>query len=233
MKKNTLFFAIIALIVVLAGVLIAMSVHEKQQQASILDGLPNYTDDKEPIVVDGFKYDQQPHLGSPDAKVKVVEFGDFKCPVCKNWAKQSFAAFKTEFIDSGKVEFYFMNYAFIDRDSYLAAAAGEAVYHQSNDKFWEFYEQLYEQQGKETEIWATPKFLIQFAKDHLPDIDLGQYEKDVNEHTYLHQVKEDFKIGGYYGVNGTPTFVVNGTVLRSSAYADIKSAIEQALASQS
>ncbi|WP_237690858.1 DsbA family protein [Paenibacillus caui] len=229
MNKKNMFFALVALFVVLFGALVFMN---RQERASELEGLPNYTDDKEKIVVNGFKYEEQPHLGDPAAKVKVIEFGDFKCPVCRKWTLQNFAKFKTEFVDTGKVEFFFMNYAFIDRDSYLAAVAGEAVYRQSNDKFWEFYEKMYEHQGKETEIWATPKYLIRFAKDNLSGIDQARYEKDVKEHTYLHQAKEDFKIGGYYGVNGTPTFVVNGKVLRTMAYEDIKAAIEQELAGE-
>ncbi|WP_238996639.1 DsbA family protein [Paenibacillus pinistramenti] len=225
MNKKNLFFLAVLLVLILFGSLIFLN---RQQQSSVLEGLPNYTDDKEPIVVTGFQYDRQPHLGDPDAKVKVIEFGDFKCPACKKWTTQNFSTFKSEFIDTGKVEFYFMNYAFLDRDSYLAAAAGEAVYKQNNEEFWNFYEQMYQHQGKESEIWATPSYLIQFGKDYLKGIDLKHYEQDVNEHTYLHQVKEDYKIGGYYGVNGTPTFFVNGKILRSMDYAELQAAIGQA-----
>lgn len=55
--------------------------------------------------------------------------------------------FIRDYVDTGKVEYYFMNFAFIDRDSYLAASAGEAIYHQSNEKFWEYATKLYDNQG--------------------------------------------------------------------------------------
>jgi protein-disulfide isomerase len=195
----------------------------------VLAQLPNYTQDKQKIVVDGFKYDKQPMLGSPDAKVKVIEFADFKCPACKNWTQANFQQFKAEFIDTGKVQFYFMNYAFLDRDSYLAGIAGEAVYQQSNEKFWEFYEKIWEYQGDESKIWATPDFLVSFVKKNIQGIDHDQYEKNVRNFDYLHDVKEDYKIGGYYGVNGTPTFFVNDQIVRSNAYEDIAAAINEPL----
>lgn len=224
MKTKYWVFAIVILFVLIGGFFIY---ENHQSRASALDGLPNYTEDKTPIQVDGYNLDRQPHLGDPNAPVKLIEFGDFKCPVCKNWTLTNFAKLKSDYIDKGKVEFYFINYAFIDRDSLLAAAAGEAVYQQSNTAFWTFYERLYEQQGKETDIWATPAFLKDFAKNEVSGIDLEAYNAAVDAHTYLHQVKEDFKIGGYYGVNGTPTFVVNGKVLRSNAYEDIAAAIAE------
>ncbi|KJD43978.1 DsbA family protein [Paenibacillus terrae] len=221
MKKKVMFGLAIVFVVIITGIF----VYQLDQKAKVLNELPNYTDDKQKIVVDGFKYENQPHLGDSNAKVKVIEFGDFKCPACKKWTLENFQKFKLEFIDTGKVEFFFMNYAFIDRDSYLAGAAGESIYHQNNEKFWEFYELLYKNQGKETEIWATPTFLTQFVKDNIKDINQKQFELDVKNHTYLHSVKEDYKIGGFYGVNGTPTFIVNGKILRSSSYEDIKASI--------
>lgn len=226
MKNKKWFFIVPGIFIVLFGILVFVN---QQSRASVLSGLPNYTDDKTKIVVDGFKYEKQPHLGDPQAKVKVIEFGDFKCPACRSWNQENFEKFKSEFVDTGKVELFFMNYAFIDRDSYLAGVAGEAIYQQSNDKFWEFYEKLYQNQGKESEIWATPSFLKDFVKKNIQGIDLDAFNKAIDEHSYLHDVKEDYKIGGYYGVNGTPTFVVNGSLVRSMDYEDIKAAIEAEL----
>ncbi|MDN4106690.1 DsbA family protein [Paenibacillus polymyxa] len=225
MKKKVL----IGLTIVFFVMITSIFIYQQNQKSKVFNELPNYTDDKQKIVVDGFKYKEQPHIGNSNAKVKVIEFGDFKCPACKKWTSENFNKFKREFIDTGKVEFYFMNYAFIDRDSYLAGAAGESIYHQNNEKFWEFYELLYKNQGKETEIWATPTFLIQLVKDNIKGIDQKQFELEVKNHTYLHSVKEDYKIGGFYGVNGTPTFIVNGKILRSSSYEDIKASIQKEL----
>ncbi|MNC41548.1 Disulfide bond formation protein D precursor [compost metagenome] len=123
-----------------------------------------------------------------------------------------------------------MNYAFLDRDSYLAASAGEAIYKQSNEKFWEYVHKLYENQGDESKIWATQKFILNFVKDNIGGIDYTKFEQDLKNQTYMYDVKEDFKIAGSYGVNGTPKFMVNGVLLPDSSYEGLTAAIEAGLA---
>lgn len=214
--------------VVVLIILLATTLYNQNQRASLLDDLPNYTQVKGKIVVDGLKYEKQPHLGSPDAKVKVIEFADFKCPACKKWSETYMDTFIKDYVDTGKVELYFMNFAFLDRDSYLAASAGEAIYKQSNEKFWEYADKLYENQGDESKIWATQKFILNFVKENIDGIDYAQFEKDLKDQTYMFDVKEDYKIAGSYGVNGTPRFMVNGKLLPDSNYENLEAAITEA-----
>lgn len=221
-KVSLIIGLVIMLTVILTMVLVTM---DRQN----IEELPSYTDYKQDIIVDGFKYEEQPHLGDPAAKVKIFEFADFKCPACKQWTEENFSTLKKEYIDTGKVEFFFMNYAFLDRDSILAGIAGEAVFKQSNDKFWEFYEHIFKKQGDESEIWATPSFLLSLIKKNISGLDIDQLEHDITNHVFLPNVKEDYKIGGFYGVNGSPTFIVNGKIVRSNAYKDIQEAIEHSL----
>lgn len=211
-------------------ILVAVIVFILNDKTDSTEGLPNYTDVKGSIVVDGLKYEKQPHLGSPDAKIKVIEFADFKCPACKNWTEKYLDTFVKDYVDTGKVELFFMNFAFLDRDSYLAASAGEAIYRQSNEKFWEYLHKLYANQGDESKIWATQKFILNFVKDNIEGIDYAQFETDLKNHTYMFDVKEDFKIAGSYGVNGTPKFMVNGVLLPDSSYEGLTAAIEVQLA---
>lgn len=215
--------------VLLAVVLIYVLTGGTNSDSDVLEGLPNYTDVKGTIVVDGLKYEKQPHLGSGDAKVKVIEFADFKCPACKKWTEAYLEPFIKDYVDTGKAEFYFMNFAFIDRDSYLAASAGEAIYAQSNEKFWEYVHKLYANQGDESKIWATQKFMLNFVKENIDGIDYAQFEQDLKNHTYMYDVKEDFKIAGAYGVNGTPKFMVNGVLLPDSSYEGLTAAIDSAI----
>ncbi|MHA6528992.1 DsbA family protein [Paenibacillus sp. BAC0078] len=216
-------------IVLLIGALVFLATKNKDSDAAELDNLPNYTDVKGKIVVDGLKYEKQPHLGSENAKVKVIEFADFKCPACKKWTETYLDTFIKDYVDTGKVQFYFMNFAFIDRDSYLAASAGEAIYKQSNEKFWEYVHKLYANQGDESKIWATQKFILNFVKNNIEGIDYDQFEQDLKNQTYMFDVKEDFKIAGSYGVNGTPKFMVNGVLLPDSSYEGLTAAIEAGL----
>ncbi|WP_339243690.1 thioredoxin domain-containing protein [Paenibacillus sp. FSL R10-2796] len=220
--KRPLLPMILGVVVVILLAVIVFILSNKTDDTA---DLPNYTDVKGSIVVDGLKYEKQPHLGSPDAKVKVIEFADFKCPACKMWTEKYLDTFIKDYVDTGKVELFFMNFAFLDRDSYLAASAGEAIYKQSNEKFWEYLHKLYANQGDESEIWATQKFILKFVKNNIEGIDYAQFETDLKNHTYMFDVKEDFKIAGSYGVNGTPKFMVNGVLLQDSSYEGLAAAI--------
>ncbi|MCE3201292.1 DsbA family protein [Paenibacillus sonchi] len=219
-----------AVVVLLIGVLVFVTTRGTASETAELDDLPNYTDVKGTIVVDGLKYEKQPHLGSENAKVKVIEFADFKCPACKKWTEAYLDTFIKDYVDTGKVQLYFMNFAFLDRDSYLAASAGEAIYKQSNEKFWEYLHKLYENQGDESKIWATQKFILSFVKKNIDGIDYAKFEQDLKNQTYMYDVKEDFKIAGSYGVNGTPKFMVDGVLLPDSSYEGLTAAIEAGLA---
>lgn len=205
---------------------------KNSSSSSALNDLPNYTEIRGDFDAKSLKYEKQPHLGSGTSKVKVIEFADFKCPSCKQWKETYFDRFKQEVVDTGKADLYFMNFAFIDRDSIMAASAGEAIAAQSNDKFWEFMSKLYDHQGDETKIWATPQFLLKFVKNNIGGIDYDRFAKDLQEHTYMLPVKEDFKTAGNFGVNGTPQFMVNGKLLPDASYEGLIAAIDAAESQQ-
>lgn len=225
-KRNT---AISIFTFILLALVIVVIVDNSAGKASSIEDMPNYTQIKGDYKAEGLKYEKQPHLGDSQAKVKVVEFADFKCPACKKWKEINMQRFISEFVDTGKVELFFINYAFIDRDSILAASAGEAIAKQNNDKFWEFYDVLYRHQGDESEIWATESFLLDLVRENISDIDYSLFEKDLKGHTYMLDVKEDYKTAGHYGVNGTPQFMVNGGLLPDSSYEGLVSAINEQL----
>lgn len=174
-----------------------------------------------------FSYKDQPMMGDKDAPVKIVEFGDFKCPGCGNFAVNIFPQVKKELIDSGDASFYFMNYPVID-GSLNAANAGEAIQQQGDDKFWKFYEALYHNQQDENEDWATPEFLLKLAKKNVKGVDSSQLKKDIEQQAYIDQVKADSQEGVEGGVTGTPTLFVNGEKLEQTDLASIKKAVKKA-----
>lgn len=218
----TLFFVILTSYLVYSSLNSSKNIGNQQVEA-----LPSYTQVRDKIVVNGFKYENQPFLGDKDAKISVIEFADFKCPACRVWHAEVFPKFKKDYIDTGKVKFYFMNYAFLDRDSILAASAGEAIFSQNKNSFWEYYEKMFENQGPEKEIWATHDYLTNFVKENISGINHDTFESDLKNNTFLREVKEDYKIGGFYGVNGTPIFFVNDAIVRSTDYNELSLEIEQ------
>lgn len=72
-------------------------------------------------------------------------------------------------------------------------------------------------------------FLLDLVKENMKDIDYDLFEKDLKSHTYMLDVKEDYKTAGHYGVNGTPQFMVNGELLPDSSYEGLANAINKQL----
>lgn len=159
-----------------------------------------------------FQYNQQPALGSKDAPINLVTFADFKCPACKDFDQLILPQVKKDFIDEGLVQLHFINYPIItpNGDSRTAAIAGEAVFNQSQEEFWKFYNALFANQQDEKLNWATPEFLVQVAKDANLQIDFDKMKNDIDQKAFEEHVKADMSIGNQVGVNSTPAIFING-----------------------
>ncbi|MDP2660178.1 MAG: thioredoxin domain-containing protein, partial [Dehalococcoidia bacterium] len=79
--------------------------------------------------------------GNPDAKVTVVEYSDFQCPFCAQFALQTFPSVDQTYIQTGKVKWTFHNMARIGDESKQAAQAAECAGDQG--KFWPYHDKLY------------------------------------------------------------------------------------------
>lgn len=168
-----------------------------------------------------------PILGNKDAKVTIVEFADFRCPFCERLYNDVFTNLKKDYIDTGKVQFYFRHYAFLGQQSTWAAEAAECANEQ--DKFWAYHNYLYEHQADESNLDA-------YAKSKLIDIasSLGlntdQFSQCLNDDKYSKKVADDLADGQKYGVTGTPTLYVNGTpVVGAQPYTAFKTLIDEEL----
>ncbi|RUT40705.1 DsbA family protein [Paenibacillus anaericanus] len=194
------------------------------------------TTSKSTAKVETFDYANLPVLGNPDAPVKIVEFGDFKCPSCKTFNETIKPQLQSDYIDQGKVAFYFMNLSFIGPDSYTAALAAQSVYHQDNDLFWTYLDAIFKNQGDEQEEWATADFLVNVAKQENLSIDYDLLKKDIEEMTYKSEVDAHNAKADELKLGGTPTLFINGKEYTSENYGDydaMKQAIDLAAQEQS
>jgi protein-disulfide isomerase len=176
-----------------------------------------------------FDYTNQPMLGNSHAPIKIVEFGDFKCPSCKYFHDNIFPLLEKQYIDPGEVRFYFMNFPFLGPDSTTAAEAGEAIYHMDPAAFWNYYNAIYTNQGDEKDEWATPDFLVSLSEKDVPGIDYKKLTTDLSNGTYKTDVQNDYDAGAKVGVDSTPTLFINGQVfLQFSNWNALQAAIEAA-----
>lgn len=174
-------------------------------------------------------YENQPYIGNSDAPVTLVEFGDFKCPSCKEFHGSVYPKLKKEYIDTGKVKMYFVNYAFLAPDSLTAAMIGESVYKQAPKAFWTYYDLVYTNQQKESEAWATPEFLLGLIKSHIPNVDTNEITQELKGNSLREIVEADRAIAKDNQVNSVPTIFINNKKIVLDDYNQIKQMIDKEL----
>lgn len=177
-----------------------------------------------------FDYAQLPFKGKTDAPVKIVEFGDFKCPICKQYNEQIVPQIEKDYINTGTAALYFSNFPFIGEDSKTAALAVESVYHQKNEAFWPYLDSIYANQKDENTEWATTDYLVQLAEKANLGIDTVKLREDIENKTYAKQVEAQYDKGEALQIPGTPSIFINGVQYTGDLgdYKALKQAIEQA-----
>ena len=173
----------------------------------------------------------QPTLGEEGAPVTVVEFGDFKCPSCKAWGEVIYPQLVEDYVDTGQVEFSYVNVLFHGEESTLAAIAAESVWMNSPESYWAFHKALFAAQPAEDHdaAWITPDKVLEIAQS-ISGIDSEQLRSDIEQTATIDQVTIDEELVTASEIEQTPTIAVNGTILEDPFdYDAIQSAIEEAL----
>jgi protein-disulfide isomerase len=139
-------------------------------------------------------------LGPADAPVTLVEYGDYECPSC-GAAYPMVKAIQKRLGATLRFVFRNMPLSEIHPNAELAAEAAEAAAAQG--KFWEMHDMLYEHQDE-----LGPDLVRTLAKRL--GLDPSRLEEDLISRRFRDHVKRDFMGGVRSGVNGTPTFFVDG-----------------------
>jgi protein-disulfide isomerase len=173
--------------------------------------------------------ENQPTIGEADAPVSVVEFGDFKCPACKAWGEQIYPKLKSDFIDTEKANFSYINTLFHGEESALSALAAESVYENDPDSYFEFHKELFNQQptADHDTTWITVEKLMEVA-GATTDMDVEQLKQDVEQGSGIEAVEVDKSLVEEFNIQQTPTIIINGTKLEDPYdYDRIKELIEE------
>ena len=183
-----------------------------------------------PALADAGGYEDQPTLGDDDAPVKVILFENFLCEHCKAFEEDAFAQLKREYIDTGKVQAYYVNLAWGEEDAFNAGLAGECAYRQDEAAFWPYKTALFRAQGGEGETWATVDTLVKVAEESAPELDAADLRACITEKRYGSEVERDIGLADYVGVQGTPSIIVNDEGFQNPSFQDLKTAIDNQLA---
>jgi protein-disulfide isomerase len=167
-------------------------------------------------------------LGSPDAKVKMVEYASFTCPHCANFHETVFPQLKADYIDTGKVHFT-LREVYFDRYGLWAALIARCG---GEMKYYGIHDMLFAKQAE----WAAsddPMKVVENLKTigraaGLDDAGMDACLNDTaNAEALIKQFQTNFEADG---VEGTPTLFINGTKHGNMAYEDLKAIIEAELA---
>jgi protein-disulfide isomerase len=145
-----------------------------------------------------------PILGSEDAAVTIIEFGDFQCPKCYQWFLNEKPTIKSNYIETGKAKLYFMDFTFLGPDSESAAQASYCADDQG--KYWVYHETLYKNQKGVQDGWANVDSLKQFAASL--GLDMNEFNSCLDSNKYARKVLHNRDVGSSHGVEGTPTFFI-------------------------
>ena len=138
--------------------------------------------------------------GNTNASLELVEYGDYQCGHCGH-AYPIIKEIQQELRD--KLKFVFRNFPLTEShtDAFNAAVAAEAAALQN--KFWEMHDIIYENQES-----LDGEDLVAYAKKI--GVDVVRFQDDIKKDTITAKVQNDFESGVRSGVNGTPSFFING-----------------------
>lgn len=138
--------------------------------------------------------------GSKDAPVTLVEYGDYECPYCG----EAYPIVKALQKRLGKeLRLAFRNFPLAEAHPHAEHAAEAAEAAGAQGKFWEMHDLLYENQDA-----LEDEDLVRYAK--ALRLDVPRFVKEMESRLYAERVRTDFSSGARSGVNGTPTFFING-----------------------
>jgi protein-disulfide isomerase len=138
--------------------------------------------------------------GSIDAPISIVEYGDYECPYI-GMAYPLVKEIMKQFSD--EVYFVFRNFPLNDIHPHAQHAAEAAEAAAAQDKFWQMHDYLFEHQDALDDI-----HILNYVQKM--DLDIGKFKKEMSRHVYAPLIYNSLKSGIDSGVEGTPTFFVNG-----------------------
>jgi protein-disulfide isomerase len=174
--------------------------------------------------------DDDPMLGSPNAKVLIIEFGDYQCPSCRMFWKDVEPRLKKEYIDTGKVKLVFRDFPLtgIHPEALLAAMAVDCAADQ--EKYWQYHDKVFREQYNKGDdvIRFKAADLKKWAKD--AGLEPAKFDQCLDSEKYKNEVMKDRADGEAAGIQGTPTFFINGRVMGGAQqYLEYKKLIDELL----
>ena len=143
-------------------------------------------------------------LGNPDAKITIVEFGDYQCTFCYKFHDETMKKIDQAYIKAENVNFVYRDFPLNGPQSILASEASYCA--QKQNKFWEYHDTLYNNWGGENTGWITKNVLIGFAND--VKLDLDSFSQCLENSEFKQKVLDNEQFAREIGIDATPSFLI-------------------------
>lgn len=209
MSSKTVIIVVVAVGIVIAGIAAALAVSSSAVPATVT-AKATATNNLDQITTKLMSPSTggAPALGSDDAKVTIVEFGDYQCTWCYRWHEGTKDTLVKDYVDTGQVRFLFKDFPIndlSDRASSLAAEGSYCAGEQS--RYWEYHDEVYSNWEGENTGWVTRASLERFAQDAgVPDMSAFSDCLDSGRHAGV--VRDNYNLARSVGLDATPSFIV-------------------------
>ncbi len=136
------------------------------------------------------------------AKVGIVEYGDFQCPFCKQFANGAGNSIYTNFVKTGQAVFAFRDYPLTNIHPLSSEMAIEGRCFAAQGKFWQYYNKMYTTAQNSN----TPSIVSGYARTM--GLNMNKYASCVTNKTYELDIQKDIASGNRINIQGTPTIVI-------------------------
>jgi len=144
--------------------------------------------------------------GDPNATVTIIEFGDFQCPACQQFATQHKPQIELAYVESGKAKFVYYDWPIIQAhpNAFLAARASRCAADQN--KYWEYHDNLFRNQVRWAPSTDAADVFVGYAGEL--GLDEDEFRSCLESDQHAEVVTANMELGNQLGVGGTPTILV-------------------------
>jgi len=143
-------------------------------------------------------------LGNPDAKISIVEFGDYQCTFCYKFHKDTMKMIVEQYVIEGGVNFVYKDFPLNGPSSIMASEASYCA--QEQGKFWQYHDIIYENWEGENTGWVTRNALERFAEN--TELDMNEFNSCMNDSKYHQKVLDYEDFARKINIDATPSFII-------------------------
>jgi protein-disulfide isomerase len=143
-------------------------------------------------------------LGDPNAKITIIEFGDYQCTFCYKFHKETMNKIYEKYMTKGNVNFVFKDFPLNGEPSIRASEASYCA--QEQGEFWTYHNTLYNNWGGENTGWITEDSLLRFAKDS--NLKLEEFDSCMENSKFRQKVLDNEQFAKEINIDATPSFLI-------------------------